>query len=404
MAKTIGLVGTFDTKGEELAYVRDRIRERGHAVKTIDAGVLADPAEPVDISADEVARAGGRSLAELREAGDRGLAMETMTRGMATVVPSRHASGSLDGVVGLGGGGGTNLAAAAMRSLPVGVPKVMVSTVASGDVRPYVGVKDVCMMYSVVDIAGINRISRQVLANAAGAVCGMVEQRVPEAEERPLVAASMFGVTTPCVDAVRQRLETAGYEVLVFHMTGTGGQAMESLIADGYVDAVADITTTEWCDEVVGGVLSAGPHRLEAAAAAGLPQVVSVGACDMVNFRAMETVPEQFKPRNLYKHNPNVTLMRTTAEEAAEVGRRIGEKVSAASGPTTVLFPLRGVSMIDQEGQPFHDPDADRALLDALRETVRSPAELVEVDRHINDPGFAADLADRLVASIRAQA
>jgi uncharacterized protein (UPF0261 family) len=273
----------------------------------------------------------------------------------------------------------------------------MVSTVASGDVQPYVGIKDVTMMYSVVDIAGLNRISRRVLANAAGAVCGMVEQDMPAADDKPLIAATMFGVTTPCVTAVREQLEEAGYEVLVFHATGSGGKAMEGLINDGFITGVADVTTTEWCDELVGGVLSAGPHRLEAAGKKGVPQVVSCGALDMVNFWAVETVPPQFKNRILYKHNPNVTLMRTTPEECAELGRIIANKLNQAKGPTTLFIPLQGVSAIDSEGQPFHLPKANQALFSSLRQNIRPPVELVELDMHINDPAFAVAIADCLL-------
>jgi uncharacterized protein (UPF0261 family) len=290
-----------------------------------------------------------------------------------------------------------------MRELPVGLPKVMVSTLASGDIQPYVGVKDIAMLYSVVDIAGLNRLSRRILANAAGMVCGAVEEEAKAQGEdakradKPIVTATMFGVTTPCVTMVREKLEEAGYEVLVFHATGSGGRSMESLIEAGFVAGVADITTTEWCDELVGGVLSAGPGRLEAAAKAGLPQVVSCGALDMVNFWAMETVPSQFKKRTLYKHNANVTLMRTTPQECAELGRIIASKLNRATGPTALFIPLQGVSAIDKEGQPFHLPEADAALFESLRRNVRSPVELVELDMHINDPEFAAAMAGRLV-------
>jgi uncharacterized protein (UPF0261 family) len=284
-----------------------------------------------------------------------------------------------------------------MRELPVGVPKLMVSTMASGNVAPYVDVKDITMMYSVVDIAGLNPVSRRVLANAAGAICGMVEQQVPAVVDRPLIAATMFGVTTPCVDAARRLLEDAGYGVLVFHATGSGGRAMEGLIADGHFAGVLDVTTTEWCDEVVGGVLSAGPDRLSAAGRSGVPQVVSVGALDMVNFGAVDTMPEQFRGRTLYRHNPTVTLMRTTAAECAEIGRRIAGQLNAARGPVVLVLPLRGVSMIDAEGQPFHDPDADQALFAALRQHAGTDIRIVEVDAHINDPRFAQTLVDELL-------
>jgi uncharacterized protein (UPF0261 family) len=290
-----------------------------------------------------------------------------------------------------------------MRELPVGLPKLMVSTVASGDVQPYVGTKDVAMIYSVVDIAGLNRISRRILANAAGAICGMVEQEMPAAEDKVLIAATMFGVTTPCVTTVRQQLEEAGYEVLVFHATGSGGRAMEGLIDDGYISGVADVTTTEWCDQLVGGVLSAGPDRLEAAGRNQVPQVVSCGALDMVNFWAYETVPAEFKDRTLYKHNPNVTLMRTTAAECAELGRIIASKLNRAQGPTSLFIPLQGVSAIDRDGQPFYLPEADAALFEALRQNVKPPVELVELDLHINDPAFATAIADRLLELLAVQ-
>ena len=400
MQKTILLIGTLDTKGDEFAYVKGLIEERGHRVLMMDAGVMGEPAFEPEVRAKEVAEAGGESLGRLREQADRGRAVEVMIQGVSTLASQLHAEGKFDGVLGLGGGGGTTIATAAMRELPVGVPKLMASTVASGDIAPYVDVKDVTMMYSVVDIAGLNRISRRILANAAGAISGMVEQQVPEGQDKPLIAASMFGVTTPCVNVMRERLEEAGYEVLVFHATGSGGRAMEGLIDDGYIAGVADVTTTEWCDEVVGGVLSAGPHRLEAAGRRGLPQVVSCGALDMVNFHAIDTVPERFKGRTLYKHNPNVTLMRTTAEELAEIGRRLADKLNQAAGPVTLMLPLKGVSMIDKEGAAFYDPEADGQLFDTLRQNVGPSVEVVELDMHINDPAFGEALAERLLSSM----
>jgi len=397
MSKTILLIGTLDTKGTEYSYVKDLIAERGHQTLVLDAGVVGEPAFSPDISAETVAKAGGSSLAKLRKNADRGAAVEVMAKGAAKLAQEYLAAGKFDGVLGLGGSGGTAVATTAMRELPVGLPKIMVSTVASGDVQPYVGIKDITMMYSVVDIAGLNRISRRILANAAGAICGMVEQEMPAAEDKQLISATMFGVTTPCVDAIRERLEKAGYEMLVFHATGSGGQAMESLISDGFITGVADVTTTEWCDELVGGVLSAGPHRLEAAGRKGVPQVVSCGALDMVNFWAYDTVPPKFKDRILYKHNPNITLMRTNPEECAELGRIIAGKLNQAKGPTTLFLPLKGVSAIDKEGQPFYLPEADAALFKALRENIQPPVELVELDMNINDPAFSAAMAERLL-------
>ena len=399
VATTVLVVGTLDTKGAEVAFVADVLQRRGVQALVMDAGVFAPDSEApaADVPAERVARAGGAELADLRSAGDRGSAMEAMQRGVAALATELHADGAFDGVLGLGGSGGTILGTAAMRALPVGVPKLMVSTVASGDVAAYVGESDVTMMYSVVDVAGINRLSRRVLANAAGMIAGAVEQEVPEGEDRPLLAATMFGVTTPCVDGVRDRLEAAGYEVLVFHATGSGGRAMEGLIRDGYIAAVADVTTTELADEEVGGVLSAGPDRLEAAGEAGIPQVVSVGALDMVNFWAADTVPERFRDRNLYRHNENVTLMRTTADECRRVGRVLADKVNAARGPVRVLLPGRGVSMIDADGQPFHDPAADEALFEAIRAHADPAIDVRTIDAHINDPAFSEAVADAVL-------
>ena len=396
--KTVLLIGTLDTKGEEYAYVRDLIEARGVRTYVIDLGVVGEPRFKPDVGADAVARAAGSSLSAIREKGDRGAAVDVMLAGARTLTREAFAAGSFHGVLGLGGGGGTAMITAAMRELPVGVPKVMVSTMASGNTAPYVDVKDITMMYSVVDIAGLNPLSRRVLANAAGAIVGMVTQDVPAAKDRPLIAATMFGVTTPCVTAARERLEAAGYDVLVFHATGSGGRAMEGLIDDGWFAGVLDVTTTEWADEVVGGVLTAGPDRLSAAGRKGVPQVVSVGALDMVNFGAPDTMPAQFRDRRLYRHNPSVTLMRTTPEECREIGRRIAAQLNRATGPVVLMLPMRGVSMIDRDGQPFYDPDADVALFASLHEGLRKDIRVRELDAHVNDPEFAHALADELLA------
>ena len=392
---TVVLVGTLDTKGVEYAFLRERLLERGVDVVVVDAGVNAPVGLEADVSREEVARAAGADPAALAAAGDRGAAVTAMGAGAEAVVLELQAAGRLDGILALGGSGGSSIAARAMRALPVGVPKLLVSTVASGDTRPYVGAVDVTMMYSVVDIAGVNRVSARIMANAAGAIAGMVGATVPALDEKPLVGATMFGVTTPCVTTARARLEELGYEVLVFHATGAGGQSMEALARGGFLVGVLDATTTELADELVGGVLSAGPDRLEAAGAAGIPQVVSLGALDMVNFGPRETVPPAFEGRNLYVHNPTVTLMRTTAAECGELGRMIGRKVSAATGPTVVFVPLGGVSMIDVPGQPFHDSEADAALVGGLKETI-GETELHELPENINDPAFATAMADRL--------
>jgi uncharacterized protein (UPF0261 family) len=385
--RTVVLLGTLDTKGAEYAFLRERLLEHGVDVLLVDAGVDEPSIEP-DIPRTE--------LASGVEYGDRGTAVTAMAEGAERVVAQLHADGRLDGILALGGSGGSSIATRAMRALPVGVPKLMVSTVASGDTRPYVGAVDVTMMYSVVDIAGVNRVSARIMANAAGAIAGMVGAGVPQLADKPLVGASMFGVTTPCVTRARERLEELGYEVLVFHATGAGGQSLEALVHGGFLAGVLDTTTTELADELVGGVLSAGPDRLEAAGAAGVPQVVSLGALDMVNFGPRETVPPQFEGRNLYVHNPTVTLMRTTPDECAELGRIIGRKLSAATGPTVLYVPLQGVSMIDVDGQPFRDVDADAALFGGLHETLADSVEVHELDTDINDPAFAVAMADRL--------
>jgi uncharacterized protein (UPF0261 family) len=391
---TVVLAGTLDTKGHEYHFLRDRLHEHGVDVLVVDVGVYAPQIEP-DISREEVARSAGENIGELASAGDRGAATEAMGRGAAALLMSLHAQGRVQGLLGIGGSGGSSIVTTAMRALPVGVPKLMVSTLASGDTRPYVGAVDVTMMYSVVDIAGINSMSARILTNAAGAIAGMAGASMPSMEHKPLVGASMFGVTTPGVTRARERLDELGYEVLVFHATGTGGQSMETLAAGGFLAGVLDLTTTELADELVGGVLSAGPDRLEAAGAAGLPQVVSLGALDMVNFGPRETVPPRFEDRTLYVHNPTVTLMRTSPDECRELGRQVGRKLSAATGPTALFVPRRGVSMIAVAGQPFHDPQADEALRAGLAET------LVDVERHdldldVNDEQFALAMADRL--------
>jgi uncharacterized protein (UPF0261 family) len=310
-----------------------------------------------------------------------------------------HAEGRLDAILGLGGSGGSSLVSAAMQVLPIGVPKLLVSTMASGDTRPYVGTSDIAMLYPVVDIAGRNVILERILANAAAAVAGMARASgtaIPEPGKKPLIGATMFGVTTPCVTTAREILEARGYEVLVFHATGTGGRSMEALMRAGFITGSLDITTTELADELVGGVLSAGPDRLEAAGALGLPQVVSLGALDMVDFGPLDTVPARFRDRNLYVHNATVTLMRTTEAECAELGRIMARKLNAASGPLAVFIPTGGVSMIDAPGGPFHDPAADAALVRELKAGLRPEVEVVEVATNINDPAFARAMAERL--------
>jgi uncharacterized protein (UPF0261 family) len=403
---TVVLLGTLDTKGHEYGYLAERLREQGVETLIVDAGVYEPPSMAAglgpDVSREEVAAAGGADAGALAEAGDRGAAVEAMARGAAEVARRLHAEGRLDGIVSVGGSGNSSIAGIAMRGLPVGVPKLIVSTVASGDTRPYMGASDVTMTYSVVDIAGINQISARILTNAAGAIAGMVRAQMPPlADTRRLVTASMFGVTTPCVTRARERLEELGYEVLVFHQTGTGGESMEELMRAGFIAGSLDVTLTELCDELVGGVLPAYPGRLEAAGELGLPQVVSLGALDMVNFGPRESVPERFEGRNLYVHNPTITLMRTTPDECRELGRRIGQKLSGAKGQTALFVPLRGVSMIATDGQPFHDAEADAALLEGISETLGENVEVHELDLDVNDEAFALQMADRLDEMMR---
>jgi uncharacterized protein (UPF0261 family) len=389
------VVGSLDTKGAEIGFLRDRLRAAGLTPQVVDIGVLGPALIPADVRREEIAAAAGESIAELAVAGDRGRAMAAMHKGLAAWVRARREAGMPAGMLAIGGSAGTAVATAGMRELPIGVPKLMVSTMASGDVRPYVGTSDICMMYSVADFTGLNRLTTTILSNAADAIAGMCGHKAaqPEASGRTLLGATMFGVTTPCVNRVKELVEQAGYELLVFHATGTGGQAMERLVTDGFIKGVLDITTTELADELVGGVLTAGPHRLEAAGNLGVPQVVSVGALDMVNFGAPETVPAKFAGRHFYPHNAAVTLMRTTPEENRQLGEILARKLNQAAGPVTLLLPLRGVSAIDAAGKAFHDAEADAALFEAIRRHVRRHVKLVELDLHINDPEFASAIA-----------
>jgi uncharacterized protein (UPF0261 family) len=401
---TIVILGTLDTKGEEHGFVARLIEARGHRTLVIDVGALGAPALKPDITREDVAREGGFDLAALVAKRDRGEMVDAMSKAAPVVLARLVREGRIDGVISLGGGGGTAIATAAMRALPVGFPKLMVSTLASGNTAQYIGVKDIVMFPSIVDVAGLNRVSRQILTRAAGAICGMVEAVPPPAEDKPVIVASQFGNTTVCVDHARKSLEAAGYEVLVFHATGIGGRTMESLIESGMVAGVLDITTTEWADELVGGFLTAGPTRLEAAAKRGVPAIVTPGCLDMVNFHGPDSVPAKFKGRNFYQHNPQVTLMRTTPAECAELGRIIAGKLNQSKAPVTVLLPLHAISVISAPGQKFHDPAADQALFDALRSGLRKDIPVVELDCEINDPAFAAACVEHLLRNISAAA
>ena len=399
--KTIAVAGTFDTKGAEFLYVKQLVEALGIKPYMIHTGVFKPAFEP-DVTNREIASAAGYDIDQIVERKDRAMATEALSKGMQALIPQLYAEGKFDGIISFGGSSGTSLVTPAMRTLPIGVPKVMVSTMASGNVSQYVGTSDIVMMPSIVDVAGLNKISKTIFKNAVLAIAGMVnlQDSLPEdnSEEKPLVAATMFGVTTPCVDQAKAYLEEKGYEVLVFHATGTGGKTMESLVDAGFFKGVLDLTTTEWCDEVVGGVLNAGPDRCGAAIRAKLPQVVSVGACDMVNFGPIDTVPVQFADRNLYKHNPTVTLMRTTAEENVKIGTELSKKWNQAETEITVLLPKKGVSMIDAEGQPFEGVMERTTLFDTIKNGIdNEKVHIVEMDNNINDKEFALKAAQTLI-------
>ena len=395
--QAIFVVATLDTKGHEAAFVAEVVRRAGVAVRLVDVGVLADPQVPPDVTRDVVAACHPAGTAGVTEYEDRGRAVTAMGEALAAYLKREHTSGHVGGVIGMGGTGGTALIAPAMRALPIGLPKVLVSTVASGNTAQYVGSSDLILVPSVVDVAGLNSVSRQVLANAANAVAGMVRHRPPQAGRATVLGMTMFGVTTPCVSAVRQAFERRGYDCLVFHATGVGGRAMEQLVANGVLTGVLDVTTTEVADEVVGGVFPAGPARFDAIVDAGIPYVMSLGALDMVNFGPVDSVPQRFAGRTLHQHNAQVTLMRTTQEENRQFGRWIAGKVNRSTTPLVLLIPAGGVSALDAPGQPFHDPAADRALFDEIKASVRqTPRRQVrELPYHINDPPFA----DALVAA-----
>ena len=406
---TVLMIGAFDTKGPEYDFLRRQLAANGCDVLAVNVGTLGTTMLfPVDVEALDVARAGGGELSRLRERRDRGEAMKVMAAGAAVVARRLYDQGRFAGVIGMGGTGGSAVVTAAMRALPVGVPKLCVSTAAgTPTAAAYVGLSDVVLVPSIVDVAGLNRVLRLVLGRAAGAVCGMVRAAAAEtggdaAAVKPVIAATMFGNTTDCVNACRGALEHAGYEVLVFHATGTGGRSMEMLVDQGLVDAVLDITTTEWADEICGGVFSAGPDRLSAPGRRGVPHLVAPGCVDMVNFGPPDTVPKHYRDagRTLYEWNPSVTLMRTSAEENRRMGEAFAQKLNAATGPVAVLVPLRGVSVLDGDSQPFCDREADRAMFDALRRSLRPDIPYVEVDANINDPTFSTRAVEMMLELI----
>ncbi len=391
---TIAVIGTLDSKGHEHQFVADRIRSAGHSALLIDVGTLGETTVSPDVTRDEILEVAGL---EFCEAEDRGERVGVMAKALPIYLSKLVADGKIDGVISLGGGGGTAIATAGMRALPIGFPKLMVSTLASGNTAHYVGTKDIVMFPAIVDVAGLNQISKTIFARAAGAICGMAEVKMSTAEEKPIIVASMFGNTTECVDHARELLEAKGYEVLVFHSTGTGGKTMEALIESGMVNGVLDITTTEWADEWTGATLSAGPTRLEAAGKAGIPAIVTPGCLDMANFGEPDTVPEKYAGRNFYHHNPQVTLMRTNPDECAQLGKILAEKVNAYTGPVTVLLPTKAISIISEEGQPFYDSNADEALFSAIRANLSDKVELIEVDAGINAPEFSNACVEALL-------
>jgi uncharacterized protein (UPF0261 family) len=404
MGRIVLMVGAFDTKGADYAFLREQIISNGHSVLTVNTGVLGSTdLFKVDIEADEVAAAGGADIKTLRAQKDRGKAMKIMTAGIAEVSKKLFEKGRFDGIIGMGGTGGTTVVTSAMRSLPVGVPKVCVSTAASGDTSAYVGTKDITMIPSIVDVAGINRISRIILARAAGAICGMVAAEPPKtADDKPIITASMFGNTTECVNACVKALSEKGYEVLVFHATGTGGRTMESLVDEGLVDAVLDITTTEWADTICGGVFDAGQDRLSAPGRQALPHLIVPGCVDMANFGGPDTVPQKYKEakRTFYEWNPSVTLMRTSIEENRQMGKIFAAKANAAKGPVAFLIPLRGVSILDSDGQVFWDREADKAMFDAIKANLKPGIEFAEMDCNINDAAFAQKAVEMMLSLI----
>lgn len=403
MTKTVVIAGALDTKGQEFAFIKKLIEETGLQTLVVDFGVLGTPAFTPDIPREEVVKAGGGDLQTLASGEHKDAAMQIMARGLAVLVEQLYTEGRLDGILGMGGTGGTSIATTAMRVLPVGVPKLMVSTIGGGDVSPYAGAKDITFMPSIVDVAGFNSISQRIYTNAAGAIAGMVQMEAPAVQEsKPLITASMFGNTTKCVDHARAILEAQGYEVLVFHATGAGGRTMEGLISDGYIAGSLDITTTELADEVCGGILSAGPERGLAASRAGIPAVLVPGCVDMANFGGIETVPEKYRGRNLYQWNPNVTLLRTNAEENHRMGEMLAHAANEATAPVVIVLPLKGVSMLDSPGGRFWDPEADAACFNAIKENLKPGIPVIEMDANINDLEFSEKCAGLLLEMLRA--
>jgi len=399
---TIAVLGALDTKGAEFAHLVKSIHSRGQQSLVIDTSVIEPPTFRPDIPAETLAQAGGSSLHALRQHADRGEAMRVMALGAASCVNELYAAKRIDGIIGMGGSGGSSIFATAVRALPVGFPKVLVTTLASGDTRSLVGVKDLVLIPSVVDIAGLNRISRQIIQNAAGAMCGMVDARSGEvAIDKPLIAATMLGNTTQAMDVAREVLESGGFEVLVFHAIGAGGCTLEGLVEEDLFAGVFDLTTTELAADLTSSPMTAGPDRMKAAGRKGIPQIIVPGCLDFAIFRHPESIPEKYNGRLFYPWNMEATLMRTTPEENRELGYLLAGRANEATGSLAVLLPLRGLSLLDLEGQPFWWPEADQALFDAIRQRLRPGIPLIEMETHINDPAFARRAAQTLLELIR---
>lgn len=400
--KTIAIIGTVTTKRSDYRFLRGWLEAFGVSTLVINTGIMGKPGIPVDITAEEVAVAGGSSCDKLRRAEDLTKTLEIMGKGAAVIVKELYEKKKISGIISIGGSNNTVISTTAMRALPIGVPKLMVSTLASGNTRPYIEDRDITMMPSIVDTSGLNMVSRQIYMNAAAAIASMTKSTTDiEVKDRPCIATTIFGVTTPCVYCAKKLLEKLGYEVLVFHAVGTGGRSMEHLIREGSIKGVLDITTTELADELVGGIFSAGPDRLEAAAEMGIPQVIVPGALDMVNFGPPNTISDKFKGRTFYKWRSMHTLMRTTKEENERLGEIIADKLNKSKSPVTFVVPKQGFSALDTRGQPFYDPDADACLSRAVESHLNKGLKFVDMDNHINDEHFAETLATLLLDDIK---
>ena len=390
-SNTVIMLGCFDTKAEDFSYLYDCLLDQGMNVISINTGVMGTTDSfPIDFEAEQVAKAAGTTLSELQNAGDRSVAVEKMGMGASHIISELLAGQKAQGAIGMGGGGGTYIAISAMQSIPMGVPKLCVTTLAAKDLTRQIGVKDITLMPSIVDVAGLNNISRMVIRQAAGAISGMMAANVQETNESVgSIAISIFGNTTKCVDKCSEILKQDNYDVSTFHSVGIGGKTMESLILDGYFDAVLDITTTELADNLCDGICSSGPDRLTAASQMGIPQVVVPGCLDMVNYGHLDTVPDRFKDRLLYSWSPDVTLMRTNEEENEILGKELADKLNKSLGPVKVLLPLKGISIVSSEGGEFYRPDIDQILFDSIKKNVNNAIEVIEVDANINDETFA---------------